>query len=77
MILRYSQLRYQPETDEATKELTDRLIDAGVYDFVKFKSSTDQQLISLGVFTERAKAETRQAALDQLGFATMTAELFD
>lgn len=65
----------QPETNAATQKLVNQLQAAGVSDLQKFSNGTEKSFISLGVYSNLANAENRQAMLDQLGFAAFTLEL--
>jgi len=72
----YMVLIEQPETKQATEYIIGQLRDAGVSDFLVFKSGTNKGLISLGVFSTRTSAVNRQQAIDQLGFSSFTIERY-
>ncbi len=73
----YMVLIEQPPTRDSTRDLVERLRNAGVDDFLVFNSGANKGFVSLGVFSTRTNAENRQQALDQLGFTTFTVERFD
>ena len=72
----YMVLIEQPETKQATEDLIGQLRDAGVSDFLVFRSGSNKGLISLGVFSTRTSAVNRQQAIDQLGFTSFTIERY-
>ncbi|MCG6938872.1 MAG: efflux RND transporter periplasmic adaptor subunit [Gammaproteobacteria bacterium] len=58
----------QGETDKLTKDLINRLREAGVNDFQEIDHGIYKGLISLGLYNVRNFAEKRQQALANLGF---------
>jgi RND family efflux transporter MFP subunit len=73
----YMVLIEQPPTTDDTRDLIERLRNAGVDDFLVFNSGVNKGFVSLGVFSTRTNAVNRQKALDRLGFTTFTVERFD
>ena len=62
-----------PETRSATKALIDRLRDAGEKNFLVYSK---RGRISLGIYQDRANAEMRRQAVEDLGFTTLTRERY-
>ncbi len=73
----YMVLVEQSSSNDGQADIVDRLRAVGVDDFMVFTSGANAGFVSLGVFSKRANAVTRQQALDQLGFTTFTVERFD